>query len=146
LHGPRILVTSTQRRPKDLLAAIRLLTAIEAAPPTSRAMARALVDIAVRHPNRDGEVERILGVEPGSLKKLHDKLVASAAANYEAGRLAARATVPPPPPPTSVPVVPRHEVPDGYISPEEEEANSLRKMMRGWDDRHAPTVHRRKPQ
>ena len=107
---------------------------------------RALVDFALQNPGGAIRAELILGVEPGSLRQLHDKLVARAASNYEASRLAARATVPPPPPPTSVPVVPRHEVPDGYISPEEEEANSLRKMMRGWDDRHAPTVHRRKPQ
>ena len=79
LHGPTILVSASQRRPKDLLCTIRLVSPIEAEVPSSTNLARTLLYLAARYPGHPSvaKAESMLALPPGALKGLLDRILRS---------------------------------------------------------------------
>ena len=150
--GVSIVVTADPtRRPARLLAAIKLEP--ESALPeniSDRNLARTLVALAAEKSNHPSvrEAEKILKLEPGSLRALHQRLADRAREEDSAFMAAARAALPKLPS-TSVPSIPRRPVADqprgvDFWSPEHELYLAQHRDFRDANHRR-PNVLRRKP-
>jgi hypothetical protein len=143
--------TDETRRPADLLASIKLdLRDVLLEQITTREFLRIIMDAAGRgHPDT-AKIERILGIEPGSLQTLQRRITESAFCRWQEQHALARSHVPQHEDrsSTSVPIVPRStpaETENGYTTPEFEEFLASKREERSMRATREQRVLRRRP-
>lgn len=147
--GGKILVSADRaRRFKDVRSEIRLDAGVTEMP-TRRELARSILAIVTEYGAGSPEVAQLtkqLGPQFAAIvERMATRDPAEQFAAWEAQQQFVRG-MSQQPPPTSVPIVPRPEVPEAFVSEEEQFATMERKEMAGWGDRHhKPVIHRWRP-